>query len=84
MAYLNVWSYFFVFTSNIMQFRSSNYEVEKAANTDVTKLYPNSIYYKQLALQSLEVSTSINVVLFTGFWFYYFPNGNSVYTDSQL
>ena len=33
-AYLNVWAYFFVFWSNIMQYRSSNYEVEKAANTD--------------------------------------------------
>lgn len=28
-AYLNVWSYCFVFYSNLMQFRSANYEVEK-------------------------------------------------------
>jgi len=84
LAYLNVWAYFFVFSSNLMQFRSSNYEVEKAANTDASKTYPNSVYYKQYALQSLEVATSINVVLFFGFWFYYFPSADAVYTSSQL
>ena len=30
------------------------------------------------------MATSINVVLFLGFWFYYFPNSNSVYANSQL
>lgn len=79
-----MWAYVFVFSSNIMQFRSSNYEFEKAANTDSSKTYPNSVYYKKVALQSLEIASSINFVMLFGFWFYYLPNANSVYLNSQL
>lgn len=85
LAYLNVWAYSFVFISNLMQYRSSNYEVEKAASGSTSSTPDKkSIYFKQIALQSLEIASSINAVILLGFWFYYFPNSTAVYESSQL
>lgn len=69
-----------------MQWKSSNYEVEKkdAKVTNPTKSYPNSIWYKAFALTSLEIASAINFVNLIGFWFFVFPNSASAYDTAQL
>jgi hypothetical protein len=69
-----------------MQWKSSNYEVEKkeAKVTNPSKKYTNSIWYKAFALISLEIASAINFVNLIGFWFFVFPNSASAYDTSQL
>ena len=74
------------FVSNLMQYKSSNYEVEKAESkiTNPTKSYPNSIWYKAFALITLEMSNALNFVNMIGFLFYVFPNSTEAYAHETL
>ena len=86
LAYLNTWSYLLTFYTNLMQWKSANYEVEKkeAKTTDPSKKYPNSMWYKAFALTTLEIASALNFVNLIGFWFFVFPNSASAYDTAQL
>ena len=86
LAYLNVWAYIITFVSNLYQFRSANYEVEieNAKNSNNNKSFPDSLYYKFIALSTLEVAAALNLVNMVGFWFYVLPNSSTAYDHGQL
>jgi len=69
---LNFWGIVVSFTSLLLQFKAANYEIEKKKSSNKNG-FPFSIYYKKMALQSLEIAVSINFSVFVAYWTFIFP-----------
>jgi hypothetical protein len=88
LANFNLWGLIATFFTMLFQYKSSNYEVEKATAESqglyVAVYYPYSTWYKRIALRFLEASLSLNFITLLAFYVFIIPNTGVDFYKSSL
>ena len=73
-AYLSLWGILAAFITMLFQYKSCNYELRKNGTVNGATIYAHGVFYKKLALQSLELAVAINAVIFWGYVGFILPH----------
>ena len=67
----NWWGNVMTFLSLLFQFKTANYEIAKKLATNKSD-FQYSLYYKKIALQTLQLSVAINFIVIAAYWAFIF------------